>query len=239
MDENNKGANGEGNPEESPTTLPTEHGEKKPEGEGTPPQENKQANEKPLPFNEDPKVMEFLERQWGQRETKLREEFNRDIEARFGRMTKKEEDGEDIPEWFGGDLKQWKSYLAHQDTIVKKAKEEAIEDFQNSRKAEEDKVKDANDWFEHSVMTIESLTGKKIDRNTLLAYTLEHQVIDKQNQRWDYFKAFKDMADAPPDKKGLDERRKLADGTMKEAGKPEGDQKTFKTSEDFKKEKPW
>src|SRR3990167_11180044 len=236
--------NGAGNPEDSQPTPPEE--DKKPE-EGTPPspEDKKEAQPKQVPFHEDPAVQDYLERQWSQRETKLRSEIKEEIEQSFGKMTKKESEGDDIPDWFGGDINQWRSFLTHQEGVVERAKKSAIDEFQHNQKLESEKVHEANDWFSSSIQTIESLTGKKVDPNALLAYTLENngtsnKFVDKHG-RWDYVKAFNEMVKSSTNlgKKELDDRKKLADGTMKDGGKAEEGDKTFKTSEDFKKERPW
>lgn len=229
------------NPDDS-QPAPEENQEKKPEDDATPSPEDKQEAPKVLAFHEDPKVQEYIDRQMTAREAKMKEEWQKDFEARINKP--KDNTDEEIPEWFGGDAKQWQSFLAHQEKIIEKARKGAVEEFQNGLKAEDNKVKEANDWFEQSVTTIEGLTGKKVDRNALLAYTLEKQYIDG-SRRWDYFKAAKEMfgaAAVPPkdDKKpALDERKKLADATTKDTGKSEPSTKAFKTNEDFKKEKPW
>jgi hypothetical protein len=243
MDENNNGANGEGNSVTSPV-APEVKTEEKTEEESTPsPEENKeQVQNKPTPFHEDPKVKEYLDR----REAKIREEVRKEIEQEFGKMTKKEEKGEEIPEWFGGDLNQWKDFLAYQEKVIEKARTSAVAEFQQKQEEQNLKVKEANEWFASSIETIEGLTSKKIDRNALLAFTLENYeklgLIDGQG-RWDYIKAFKEMEKAssgkPADNKNLDERKKIADSTTKDGSKLESGEKTVKTSEDFKKERPW
>lgn len=246
MEIKNNGANGEDNSGASPAAPEENKGEEN-KGEGTPsPEENKdQAENKPKPFHEDPAVQDYLNRQWSAREATLRQEIKAEIEQQFGKMTKKESEGEEIPEWFGGDLNQWKSFLTFQEKTVEKAKVSAVEEFKKDQQTHTQKIQDANDWFASSINTIETLTGKKIDQNALLTFTLENNGTDNKyvdkSGRWDYVKAFNDMQKAANkgDNKGNQDRKVLADGTIKEGGNTEGEKKTYKTSEDFKKERPW
>lgn len=251
MDEKNKGANEEGNLEASPVTPAEDNGgESKPEDGSTPSsEENKGSDENKRPaFHEDPAVQDYLNRQWSQRESKLREEITsqvrKEIEENFGKMTKKEEQGEEIPEWFGGDLNQWKQFLAFQEKTIERARASAVEEFQRKQEEQSTKVKEANEWFDTSISTIENLTGKKIDRNALLAYTLEHNGAENKfvdsHGRWDYIKAFKEMQEAAAGgNAGLQQRKKIANDTTRDGSKPESEERTYKTSEDFKKSRPW
>lgn len=203
-------------------------------------EENKQQPQQKVPFHEDPQVQEYLNRQWEQKEKNLRESLAKDFENRFA--PKKGEGEDSIPEWFGGDLKQWHAYQEYNRQMVEQAKQGAVETYQKQVQEQQGRVQEANDWFAYSISNIEGITGKKVDGNALLKYTLENngndnKFVDKFG-RWDYFKAFKEMA-AASQGTNLGDKKKLADGTMQDGGKPENEPKIFKTSQDFKKERPW
>lgn len=210
------------------------------------------AQPKQVPFNEDPKVQEYIERQVDQRGEKLRATITAEVEARLKGFQPPAPKDERviIPEWFGGDEKQWRAFQADQARTLaderKKAVDEAFERINTNQSTQERAVAEANKWFEDSVAQIEKTTGgAKVDRNELLQYVLENQIIDPKTQRWDYAKGYRFMTAekvAAGAKGGTRQTRKdLAGATTADPNKGEKENSTVTTNEDFRNpsKRPW
>lgn len=227
--------NGTDNPSDSPN-LPADDGGKKIEDQGTPPSpENKKEDAKPNPdFHNDPAVQEYLDRQWSNREAKLREEFD----AKYGKKPDQDPSADEIPGWFGGDAKQWKDYQAHLANTAKDTEERAYQKFKSERDAVDKAQKDANEWFESEIKAIETSAKTTIDRNKLLELVVKHELVDSKG-RWNYKAAYEILKGATSTQDPNKDRKKLADSTTQDGGGGEPESKTYKTSEDFRKERPW
>jgi len=210
------------------------------------------AQNKQVPFNEDPKVQEYIERQVDLRGEKLRAAITADVEARMKSYQPPAPKDERvvIPEWFGGDEKQWRAYQADQSRILaeaeKRAEDRAFERIHTTQSTQEKAIAEANKWFEDSVAQIETTAGGvKIDRNELLQYVLENQIIDPKTQRWDYSKGYRWMTaeKLAATAKGAprQSRKDLAGATTTDPNKGEKETSNVTTNEDFKNpsKRPW
>jgi hypothetical protein len=208
--------------------------------------DNNQQNGDGKPFDEHPR--------WKQREDEWKNRFNDqekrhtdEIDKLRQEFTGKREENANqvkIPGWFGGDQTQWDEYRAHEDTRLKEAEERAYQRLQNEKSSEDKRVKEANDYMQSEMSAIESdkelnPTGAKIDPNKLLKFVLDNDIVDSKG-RWNYRAAYKMMQGKSSDdiKKNNKDRKAMAGATTSD-NKAEDKQSAFKTSADFKKNRPW
>jgi len=180
---------------------------------------------------------------------KLREDFDK----RFGKGA--ENATEDItpvevPAWFGGDENQWKEFCKYNKTLIDQAKadakSEAISEIQTKGAEEQKRIDDATTYFTDQVKVMEAdkiinPKGEKIDRNKLLKFVLDNDLVDSKGQ-WNYRAGYLLMkagvtqvnADA------TNEKKKIASASTSDKHS-ETKVPTFMTSDDFKKPgaRPW
>jgi hypothetical protein len=152
---------------------------------------------------------------------------------------------EDIPAWFGGDESQWKQYKSYHQTMINNAKEaarnETLKEIENRTSGEQKAIDDATKYFRSEVESLEETTGEKIDRNKLLKFVLDNELVDTKG-RWNYKAGYRLMKAevAKPKTDALNEKKKLANGTV-EGNKSESKPAEFMTNEDFQKpgNRPW
>jgi len=248
------GKEGEGNPTDSPS--------EETKTEETPaPEENKSQAEETIdgekkPFNQDPR--------WKEREENWKNRFNeqetRHTEA-INELRKLVEKGadkpkpngggdealEEIPAWFNGDQEQWNQFSDWNKGLVAKAEKNIEERMRSQQTEEQTKIKDATDYMSSQIDEIEANKdlnpeGKKIDRNKLLKFTLDNEIVDTKG-RWNYKVAYKLMSNSQPTKKDTEnkqDRKNLAAATGTEH-KTEDKPDTTMTSDDFQQpaNRPW
>lgn len=181
-------------PESSSETKPTEATQPSTEDK----QEDAKAN---VPFNEDPKVQDYISRQVDSR-------IEKELQNRF---SPKEEVA--IPSWFGGDETTWKAFQADQDRLVSQAEERAVKRIKDEQAKEEELRKSANDWFEQNVRDLET-SGGKVDRNKLLKTAMDYELVDTKG-RWNYKAAYEILKrDDVPDNSSLEAKRQTAAATI-------------------------
>lgn len=235
------------NSEDSSTKSNDTEDTQSPAGDDTNSQDD--DTDKDLPFHEHPR--------WKQRETEWNDRFN-DQETRHQQdlqglreefAPKKTEDATStaIPSWFGGDQASWDAYRAERDRELKETEDRAFNRFTQTSETQNKKVQEATDFLKSEVTAIESdkdlnPTGSKIDPNKLLKFTLDNDLVDSQG-RWNYRAAFKLMskeAPAPkPAPKPPTDARKAAAGATNSETRAESKPANYKTSQDFKKSRPW
>lgn len=189
---------------------------------------------KQLPFHEDPKIQEYLDRQFEAREQKIRDEIRKENEERFKQTDKKVE----IPSWFGGDEEAWNQYQLHLEERDTRVRAKALEELQGLTAKEQAQIKEANDWFDSNVKEIEKEEGFTVDRNVLLKTAQEFRLLDDQ-QRWNWKAAWriaKQQYKADPSK--VDQRKKIVSMDDNDRGEASGT-KSIKTPKDFQKSRPW
>lgn len=227
---------------------------------------NKEDEFKDLPFHEHPRWKQ-REQEWTDRLEKQKTEFDEKIATAVASAlasSKPQSPKEDqldaiaegkIPAWFGGGKdtpeirSMWKEYVAEQKRIItdaeKRAEDRAFERMNQGKTAEERAVADANAWFENSVTKIEAEGGKRVDRNELLKYVLDNQIIDHATKRWDYAKGYRWMMAEKASGQGGNRqtRAEIAGATMSGSGKggEKGGGSSITTSDDFKdpQKRPW
>lgn len=200
--------------------------------------------DKDKPFHEHPR--------WKQRETEWDKRFN-DQEARHQEdlkaireefKTARQENTEQvkIPSWFGGTQEQWDAYRADRDAEIKVAEDRAYERVNSAKSSEEKAVAEATAYMQSEVSSIESdktlnPNGAKIDPNKLLKIVIDNDLVDSKG-KWNYRAGFRMMQAGA--KTGADNRdRKTVAGATTSESKGESKTAPYKTTADFKKNKPW
>lgn len=237
------------------TEAASQAGDENQEGDTQSPEgDNTQGDDK-TPFHEHPR--------WKQRESEWDKRFNdqevrhqddlKAIREEFGTKRTENAEATKIPVWFGGTQEQWNAYRADQERDLAVAEDRAIARLTKGReeatKAEEKAVADATTYLRSELSAIESdktlnPSGAKIEAEKLLKVVLDNQLIDTQG-RWNYRAGWKiltgtTVAPAPKPKPVVSsEKKNLAEATNEEGARGEDKSKTYKTSADFKKDRPW
>lgn len=210
-----------------------------PEGEKTP-------DEKEPRFNEHPR--------WKERETEWTERFNQQevrhrediskLRDEFGGTRKENAEQTKIPAWFGGNKEAWDAYRADRDVELQAAEERAFNRIAAASTQQERAVAEATAYMTSEIASIEqdatlNPTGEKIDAEALLKTVLDNDLIDSKGS-WNYKAGYRMMkaGSAPAPKKVVQGNKELA-GALGTDSKGEKAPQPFKTSADFKKNKPW
>jgi len=195
-----------------------------------------------LPFHKHPR--------WLERETEWQTRFN-DQESRHQEDIKKlrEEFGSakggentEIPSWFGGSEAQWQDFLKFQDQRLAGVQKNTLSQIEEAKQAEDKAIKEATDFMQSEIQAIEqdknlNPDGKKIDANKLLKIVIDNDLVDSKG-RWNYkagMAFYKQSAKPAP---STEDRKKIAAANTSET-KGEAKPQAFKTSEDFKTDRPW
>ncbi len=146
---------------------------------------------------------------WREREEDWKKRFNDQEERHTSELTKLREDleskfesvklktNQEIPDWFGGDEVQFKKFNDYLGTLTASAKEKAIQEIKQEQQQQDKVIKEATDYFNSEISEIESSQeinpdGIKVDKNKLLKYTMDNDLVDSKG-RWNYRAAFKLM----------------------------------------------
>lgn len=236
--------------EEKETSLPAdgEHTEVVPDP--APAGEDNKPADTQLPFDRDPKVQDYISRQTDKKVKEAVEEIRKE----FAGQRQDNADQEKIPSWFGGNQQQWNDYRADLDARLQKAEERAItritEQSTKKTEAESKAVEEATEYMRSELAAITAdkalnPSGKPFDQSrseALLKIVLENELVDTKG-RWNYRAGMRilngQQKPAPIVDKNKD-KKALAGATV-EHSSASGDEKpkTYKTSEDFKKKRPW
>ena len=218
---------------------------------------NTPGDDKDIPFHEHPR--------WKQREDEWNTRFNDQEKRHTDELTKavdtiRTEIGEKrdtnaaqtkIPAWFGGTQEQWDAYRADRDVELKaigdSAEKRAVERIKGEQDKEGKAVEEATTYLRTEIAAIEANkdlnpSGAKIDADKLLKVVLDNQLIDTQG-RWNYragIRILNGTQAAPAKKPVITDKKVIADasasgGTGGNDPKP----KSFMTSADFKRDRPW
>lgn len=172
--------------------------------------------------------------------TKLREEFEEKYQP------KADETSSEIPEWFGGDEKQYKAYKKDLAQQITEAREGTLKEISAKSEEEQKAVKEATEYMNEQIGEIESNKelnpeGKNIDRNKLMKFVLDNELV-KLDGRWNWKAGFMMMKASVSNvkNKNIKERKIIAGATTSE-NRAEDKPKAFTTSEDFKnpQNRPW
>lgn len=233
--------------EENENSSSSQDEENEADDAGASDQQDKKEDDadKDKPFHEHPR--------WKQRETEWDKRFNdqesrhqedlKAIREEFGTARKDNAEQVEIPSWFGGTQEQWDAYRADRDAEIKTAEDRAYERVNSAKSAEEKAVAEATSYMQNEVSAIESdktlnPTGAKIDPNKLLKIVIDNDLVDSKG-RWNYRAGFRMMQTLGKSSiQNSGERKTIAEATNSEA-KGESKPSSYKTSNDFKKNRPW
>lgn len=197
---------------------------------------------------------------WKQRETDWSKRFNdqeqrhvqeiaqirKDLESRFKPQPREQGTPMQIPSWFGGTEEQWSEFTEWNKGLVSQAEEGVRQKMYAQAQAEQQRIEEATSFMESQVASIEvdqdlNPDGVKVDRNKLLKFVQDNDLVDSQG-RWNYKAGFRLMqAQANKGKtEALKERQKLASITTSES-RAEQKSPSYMTSSDFEKPgaRPW
>lgn len=177
---------------------------------------------------------------------KLREEFDGKIAGAGQSNQSRDNTLVKVPDWFGGDEKQWEAFQDWNKGLLKESQEGALKTIASQEEGNQKKIDEATKYFTDQVEELETdaeinPSGNKIDRNKLLKFVLDNDLVDSQG-RWNYRAALIMMKTGVKSikAKNTDDRKKLASMTNSE-NRAESKPSTIKTSEDFAKPgaRPW
>lgn len=163
----------------------------------------------------------------------LREEFDGKIEKNVSHETN------EVPEWFGGDADAWKSFESYQKNQITNAQNKAQKEVLEQNTSQQKLIDDATKFMNDEIASIES-TGEKIDKNALLKFVIDNELVDTRG-RWNYKAGHKMMRAGKTTKNSdLTQKKNLANAVLDDNGEGEVDTK-YTTSEDFENpsERPW
>ena len=230
-----------------PATPPVENKEPEvtpPAGGGDPNQPPKKDD---LPFDQHPAWQE-RERKWDERfntqETRHAEDMRKLQESitKVSEARKDNAENTQIPAWFGGTQEQWDAYRVDMDKQLQAAEERAFKRFSDQTGAQDKLVQEATEYMQGEIKAIEAdkvlnPTNAKIDPNKLLKFVLDNDLVDSKG-RWNYRAGFQIMGAQAVAQKPAGDRKDIAGATTSEP-KPESKPAAFKTSDDFKVNRPW
>lgn len=215
------------------------------EGEST-------RNEKDVPFHDHPR--------WKQREEEWNTRYNeqetrhvndlKTIREEFGQSRKEDVIKTKIPNWFGGTQEQWDAYRQDLDEKLtaaeERAEKRAYEKLNSEKSNEEKATAEATNHLRSEITAIENdrdlnPTGMKVNAEELFKVVFDNKLTDTQG-RWNYRAGWRILsATNGNDQISRDkakERKEIAASTTSES-RAESKPKTYTTSADFKKERPW
>lgn len=231
---------------ENENSESTEEIDKKNEADGTSTEEEgeedlQDPDKKPL--NEHPR-WKAREQEWNDKFSAQADEHKKAIDAlreEFGTKRQENADQTKLPSWFGGDQAQWDAYRADRDAELVAAEERAAERITKQSDEKNKAVKDATDFMKSELEVIQddkvlNPTGGKIDPNKLLKIVIDNDLVDSKG-RWNYragMKIYGQTKTGP----SIKDRKEIVAATNSDA---KGETKTspYKTSADFKKNRPW
>lgn len=187
--------------EQEATAEPAESSTEKEEGAGTSaPADN--ADEENTPYH----------KRWKQREAKLREEYETEMERIKAELTSKSEPSAFARDLYGDDDERKKNLEDFKKQLVAEAKAEALMAVKQEKLQYENAVKRSEAWIDSQ---LEALTaeGKSYDKNKLLKIVSDNQLLDAEGN-WNIRAAHKIYeAENRPDTEKSHARKQLADTT--------------------------
>ena len=215
-----------------------------------------QTEEGDIPFHEHPRWKQ-REDEWNNRfndqEKRHQEELTKAIDTIRTEISDKRDTNAaqtKIPAWFGGTQEQWDAYRADRDAELKAigdaAEKRAVERIKGEQEKEGKAVEEATNYLKSEIAAIEAdkdlnPTGAKVDAEKLLKVVLDNKLIDTEG-RWNYRAGIRILngSVAPKPKPATTDKKEVA-GASTSGGTGGGDPKpkSYMTSSDFKKDRPW
>lgn len=186
--------------EQEATEAPAESSTEK--EEGTEPSASETADEENTPYH----------KRWKQREAKLREEYEAEMERLKSELTSKSEPSAFAKDLYGDNEEGKKNLEDFKRQLVAEAKAEALMAVKQEKLQYENAVKRSEAWIDSQ---LEALTaeGKSYDKNKLLKIVSDNQLLDAEGN-WNIRAAHKIYeAENRPDTEKSQARKQLADTT--------------------------
>lgn len=244
---------GDGDTEDTTSTESSTENNENEEGQSSEGQQDANTQDDPdkdKPFHEHPR--------WKQRETEWETRFNeqerrhqddmKSLRDEFSGQRKANAEQTQIPSWFGGTQEQWDAYRADRDAEITSAEERAVKRIEQQKETQSKAVKEATDYMKSELATIEkdktlNPTGTKIDPKKLLQAVLDNDLVDSQG-RWNYRAGFRLLqqqggAGTQGTKPKTGDKKIIAGATTTTENRAETQTPKYKTSADFKKNRPW
>ena len=193
------------------------------------------------PFNKHPRWQE-REAEWNKRfneqEARHQEDMKK-IHDDFAGLRNENAENNEIPSWFGGTQDQWNDYRKWNDQQLESTENRALKRASESKSNEDKAIKEATDFMQSEIATIQSdkslnPSGERIDPNKLVKFVIDNDLVDSQG-RWNYKAGWRMMNinQAPRADK------KVIAGAITSESKGESKPKIYKTTADFKSNRPW
>lgn len=208
---------------------------------------------------------------WQEREKDWKERFNdqekrhqddmqalrTEFEEKYGKPKDQPETAdpngqpETPPPWFGGDEKQWAEFKSWNKNLLTEAEERGVkratQAMEEKTKAEQNAIKEATDFMNTEITTIEgdktiNPQAVKVDKNKLLKIVQDYKLVDTEG-RWNYragWEIYKTQLNNAGNQKNTQDRKNIASATTSN-GRAEPATPNVVTSEDFRKPgaRPW
>lgn len=167
-----------------------------------------------------------------------------------GRQSRQRDDHGQPPSWWGGDEAGWKQYVDWQRNEIRAVEDRVRQEMRQADTKRQEAVDAATEFLNSEIAAIATdpelnPDGSRIDRNRLVKATMDNDLVDSRG-RWNYRAGYALMraqgAKAAPagggGTGGKPAKKRAAAATGGGGGKPAAP-KGFKTSEDFRGNRPW
>jgi len=203
---------------------------------------------KDVPFHKHP-AWKRREKEWQDRfndQEKRQQDDLKEIRNEFGAAKKANDEDTLIPGWFGGTQEQWDQYREWNGKQISSAEDRALKRLEDNKSAENKAVQEATEFMRSEITFLEgdktlNPTGTKVDPNKLLKIVMDNDLVDSKG-RWNYRAGFRIMQATTVTKPAVPktgDRKTIAGATTTSNQKGETNPKSFKTTDDFKANKPW
>ena len=206
------------------------------------------------PFGEDPEVQDYIARQVAKSVEAVQSQHKTEMESlrqEIAAGRKPDVTAEKRPRWFGGNDEQWAEFQDWFKQGTAAAGEGVMKTLSEGQKQQETLTQQATEFFQSELAAISAdkalnPKGLKVDPEALLKVALEYELIDTK-QRWNYRAAWRILRPqleaalaAKAAKDAADPNRKnMAGASVNRGAGGEPTAKPYKTSEDFRKKRPW
>lgn len=199
----------------------------------------KVETEENIPFHKHPRWQEVLEdrRQKDAKIAELETQLN-SVKPVVEQYQKEHQPEPEIPYWFNGDTKQWKSFNDdYIGGIVNKAEERAFKRIEETTSTRDRQQREAQEWVESNLKALETEFGE-IDKNKIIKTALDNDLVDSKgryNLKAAYFMAKATETQAPT-KDTTVQKQIIATSHDRS---PEPKRREYRVPSDFQVNRPW
>lgn len=184
---------------------------------------DEKADEKPaVPFHEDPKIQEYI---------------NRQVENRIRDIVPpipKKEEAIEVPAWWGGDEAGYKSYLDEIDRLIDTKATAKLEAFKSEQMGEQTRIREAQEYMESTFSQL-GITDDNL-RNRVLKKVEDEKLVTTDG-KWNWSAGYKLVLaeDAlNTTKPNTEEKKRIAAASTTKDTTPEAE-KSYITTDDIAK----